>query len=1080
MLDDAVLIAETELLALRILRRALALTRTSERRRAERLSALLSDSAGRDFLLDLTDQVLRIRDPRRAAHRLRDLTKTSLPRSLSLLDRFGLTVLGRIAPVAPRTAERAVDWRIDRDISGVILPADDPDFADYVASARKAGFHLNINVLGEAILGDDEADARCAKVIDRITRSDVDYVSVKISALCANLDILAEGDSLLRVANRLRQVYRAAAQSNPQTFVNLDMEEYRDLELSLRAFMSVLNEPEFDHLDAGIALQAYIPDSHPALARVCLWANNRHARTGADIKVRLVKGANLAMERVDAELHGWPLATFRTKLDVDASYKLMLETALAAGASGGVRIGVASHNLFEISWALTLAAHLGALDRLDIEMLEGMAPPQARAVREVFGSLLLYAPIVDAAERDASIAYLSRRLDENSSTDNFLRSLFDITPASPAWDHEADRFRKSVAARHELTTSTFRTQDRRRAPASTDELVFRNTPDTDFTTEANREWIAGELSLPRAVVSKEVETIAEVDAIVRRALVGQHSWSKSTWDERREVLRRVANLMEVERGRTLALMAATARKSVGEGDPEISEAVDFARYAAHLTHVHERLVAEGLAWSPHAVVVVAGPWNFPYAIPANGLVHALAAGGSAILKPAPETREVGALLVDQLIRAGVPEGVVQLACTPDNEIGLRLVTHPAVDHVVLTGSSETASMFMKWRPDLSLQAETSGKNAILITAAADLDQAIRDLVRSAFGHAGQKCSAASLAIVEASVYDDPGLANRLADAVRSLRVGDPRELATRVAPLIGPPSPTLARALTVLDEGETWLVEPHRVDGSADLWTPGVRMGVAPGSWFHLTECFGPVLGVIRATSLDDAIVIQNMPRFGLTGGLQSLDPAEIERWLDRVEVGNAYVNRHITGAIVQRQPFGGWKASSLGAGHKPGGPNHLHDYGTWTDEAPSRVGVTSSFHDAWRSHFSLANDPSALKSEINVLRYRPLSQVILLGASDTDIETALAASAITGVPLMIADEEASVFDPPPSRTSAPFVRVRATQGVSLEFLSRARDLGVVVDRAPLTGTGLVELPHWLLEQSVSRTMHRHGRLLAR
>lgn len=1079
--DDETLIDEAEALALRLLTRAEELTTRDERRSAARLSRLLADPSGRDLLLDLTDQVLRIREPRRAARRLRDLTRSSIPRSLSAFDRLGLALLGRLAPTAPRTAERAVDWRIDRDTSGVILPAEDPAFADYVRRRLEDGFRLNVNVLGESILGDEEADVRCAKVIERIRRPDVDYVSVKVSALCANLDVLAEQDSLGRIADRLSELYREAARTSPPTFVNLDMEEYRDLELSVRSFMDVLDGAEFASTAAGIVLQAYIPDSHEALDRLCHWANRRYANGGAGIKIRLVKGANLAMEQVDAELHDWPKATYRRKLDVDASYKRMLERAIELGDPGAVRIGVASHNLFEVAWAITVARHLGALDRLELEMLEGMAPPQARAVREEFGSLLLYAPVVEKSDRDASIAYLSRRLDENSSSDNFLSSLFDITPGSAAWELEAQRFRTSVGTRHGVGTSTFRLQDRSAPIApSSPEAPFSNSPDTDFTVRANRTWIAEALASTLTVEPPLVETAAGVDHCVSRAAAAQEQWRTSPWSERRAALTRAADLMEAERGSTLAAMAATAGKTISEGDPEVSEAIDFARYAAQLTRQHEDLSAGGLGWTPHPVVVVAGPWNFPYAIPASGIVHAIAAGCSVILKPAPETRSVAAILVDQLSRSGLPDGVVQLACTPDNEVGQHLITHPGVDFVMLTGSYETASMFLSWRPDLRLHAETSGKNALVITAAADIDQAIKDLIRSAFGHAGQKCSAASLAIVEASVYDDPSFARRLADAVRSLTVGSPQDPATRVGPLIGPPGAALERALTTLEAGERWLVQPRSINSDSTSWTPGVRMGVKPGSWFHLTECFGPVLGVMRADSLDHAISLQNAPAYGLTGGLHSLDPLEIERWLAGVDVGNAYVNRHITGAVVKRQPFGGWKASSIGPGHKPGGPSHLHDYGIWTDPGRDPSRAAASFDAAWSAHFSRSNDPTGLACEINALRYRPLATVVLVGADDTDVAIARAAGRVTGVTVVVAPDEAAAVTALESAVAPNLLRVRAPQGASAGLLAAAHDRGVVVDQAPMTGAGATELPHWLLEQSVSRTMHRYGRLLTR
>ena len=384
-------------------------------------------------------------------------------------------------------------------------------------------------------------------------------------------------------------------------------------------------------------------------------------------------------------------------------------------------------------------------------------------------------------------------------------------------------------------------------------------------------------------------------------------------------------------------MAGEAVKVAREGDPEVSEATDFAKYYGSVgLDVVEEQLAEGAPLRPRGVVVVASPWNFPYAIPAGGVLAALAAGNAVILKPPPETRRTARHLVEQLHRGGVPHDVVQFVACPDNEIGQRLITHPDVDSVALTGAYETAQMFRSWKPAMHLFAETSGKNAIVITEAADLDLAVRDLVRSAFGHAGQKCSASSLAIVEAPLYDDPGFMERLADATRSLAVGPPSELGSIVGPLIGPPSDKLQRGLTRLDPGERWLVEPR--DLGNNLWTPGVRVGVQPGSFFHVTECFGPVLGVMRATDLDHAIALQNGNPFGLTGGIHSLDDAEIDRWLEGVQVGNAYVNRGITGAVVQRQPFGGWKRSAVGCAPKAGGPDYVAEMVTAEPRAVDSV----------------------------------------------------------------------------------------------------------------------------------------------
>lgn len=1070
---------EAERRARALLTRALATTSRAERRRSRRLGRLLADDAGRDLLLDLTDQVLRIRDRKRAARRLHDLVRSGVPRSLGLIDGAGLRMLGVVAPLAPRVAEWAVDWRVGNETQGVILPAEDAPFGRYIKQRTREGFDININVLGEAILGDDEADARFTMVADRIRRPDVNYVSIKISALCANLDVLAWDDSLERITDRLSALYRVAVEND--AFVNLDMEEHRDLDLSVEAFIRVLDAPEFFNYRAGIVLQAYIPDSHDALKRLCDWANKRVSRGGAGIKIRLVKGANLAMEQVEAEQRDWPQAPYYSKADVDASYKLLLRNALAWSQPGAVRLGIASHNLFDVAWALTLRDSLEDPSRIEIEMLEGMAPAQSRAVREEAGSLLLYSPVVEKRDRDASIAYLSRRLDENSGPENFLRALFDLTPASPQWQAEIDRFYVSLDRADDVETTSHRVQDRR-----TESLTFPTdgsfacVADTDFTTPGNRQWAEMIAKTPKPDDPPLITTVTEVDEIIDRAQRAQGQWQQTTWQERRDVLARIATEFAARRGEFLSVMATTTGKTLREGDPEVSEAIDFTTYAAHLTLAQEQRTSS-LEWNPHAVTLVAGPWNFPFAIPTAGLVHALAAGGAAILKPAPEARAVGAAIIAAMEAAGVPTGLVQLACTPDDAVGQHLVTHAGVDQVILTGSIQTAELFQGWRPDLALRAETSGKNALIITAAADLDLAIKDLVRSAFGHAGQKCSAASLAIVEASVYDDPSFRMRLADAVRSMRAGDACDPATIIGPIINEPQGNLLRALTTLEPGESWLVEPRRIkdaDSGGTVWSPGVRWNVQPHSWFHLTECFGPVLGIMRADDLTHALTLQNATDYGLTGGLHSLDPAEIDFWLQRVQVGNAYVNRHITGAIVQRQPFGGWKASSIGGGAKPGGPGYLDTFGVWRDPSLNADTARDSLRSAWSTYFAVDHDPTGLRSEHNILRYHPLTAVIVRaadGTTDTERAILTEASRLSGTPLIWSTAGDGIED---RLAELSVERIRLLGTPELSLLTAANRTGIAVDTAPVTGDGRTELAHWVKEQSISITRHRHGRLL--
>ncbi|HSJ28234.1 MAG TPA: bifunctional proline dehydrogenase/L-glutamate gamma-semialdehyde dehydrogenase, partial [Acidimicrobiia bacterium] len=1000
-----------------------------------------------------------------------------------------------------------------RALIGHLIADAEPDrLTRHLAAARTAGNDLNVNLLGEAVLGEGEATRRLDATIALLERPDVDYVSVKISSIVAELNLWAFDHTVDLIEERLRLLFRVATRSDTPKFVNLDMEEYEDLDLTLTAFMRLLDEDEFSRLDAGIVLQTYLPDAFDALRRLTEWANDRYHRSGGEVKVRLVKGANLAMERVAAEIHGWRQAPYGSKEETDANYKRCLDWALTPERLAGMRIGVASHNLFDVAWSLLLAAHRAVADRVDFEMLQGMAPSEAEIVRQAAGSLRLYTPVVARSDFDTAISYLFRRLEENSDPENFISVLFDLDPHGPAFADQESRFRRSLALRHHVSTSPRRDQDRTVPPGATDvDRPFANTPDTDPAVPANRRWAAAVYASEAVPIRTPMTTEpTTVDAAVETARRAQQHWERWAPADRRRVLLAVGDTLESRRAELVGTMIHEASKTIAQADPEVSEAVDFARYYAD--RIPDLDSVEGQRFSPLGVVAVVPPWNFPVAIPAGGVLAALAAGNGVIFKPAPEVPRCAEVVTEAINDAGIPAGLVQFLRVPDDDVGRHLVTHPGVDAVILTGSYDTASLFKRWKPALRLFAETSGKNAIVVTPNADLDLAAADVVASAFGHAGQKCSAASLAILVGSVYESDRFRRQLVDAARSLVVGFATDPATDLAPLAAPMSDRLERAFTVLDPGERWLLEPRHLGGRT--WTPGIKEGVRPNSWFHQTECFGPVLGLMSATDLDEALELQNGVEYGLTAGIHSLDVAEIERWTDAVEAGNAYVNRHITGAIVRRQPFGGWKRSSVGPGAKAGGPNYVAQFGRWHDhgdvfhqiaDISSPVRDVVSHFDSdwlraavatdefwWRTEFAAAHDPSGLQVESNVFRYRPRPVVLIRAPEGVDpVATARVAAAgiRAGTPVRV-----SSAVPLPPLGLPVVVESDAAFAASLVSLSgfRVRHIGPAPDALHaaaweadvdlLDGTvlrnGRLEMLAFLREQAVSRTRHRFGNVL--
>ncbi len=1053
-----------------------------QRKRSDRLRLLVRNPRAKAFALALSDELMRIPDDRRAARRFARLVRQSDVSGFPWSDRVLLRASAAGAERAPWLVTPLVRSRVRAESEGVILDSSDPAFSRHLALRRSEGMRLNVNVLGEAILGAEEARARLEQVLDRLRHPDVDYVSVKISAIAPTVSSLAFAATVTDVADRLRVLYRACQAVTPAKFVNLDMEEYRDLSLTAAAFTAVLGEQEFMSLEAGIALQAYLPDTHRVASDVVAWARRRRARGGAPVKIRLVKGANLAMERVESELRGWPAAPYADKADVDASYKRLLDMLLEPVNDDAIRVGLASHNLFDVAWGLMLRDELrarGAEGRLEIEMLEGMAPSQSSVASVLAGGMLLYAPVASRDDFPAAVAYLVRRLDENTLPENFLTHVPTMRAGDDRFDAEARRFREAVARRSSVSTRLRRRQDRSRPVSeTTPERPFWNEPDTDFALAPNRAWIEDHLARPARVAPLGESDMADIERAVETARSARADWLRESLLGRAELLNRVGDRVCANRGELISAMAVHNGKTVPEADTEVSEAADLARYYARRLLELDTHRASPV---PRGTIVVAPPWNFPVAIPLGGVIAALAAGSTVILKPAPEAVDLGWMVASLCWEAGIPEHVVQVVRCPDNDIGRRLITHPDVNGVILTGSADTARRFLSWRPDLRLHGETSGKNAMVITSTADVDLAIRDLVRSAFGHAGQKCSAASLAIVEARLHDDPRFLARLADATSTLRVGAANDLSTDLSPVIGPPSGPLAQALTELGEGEHWLVEPRSMSSDGRLWSPGVRLGVRPGSWFHRTECFGPVLGVMRADDLRHAVALQNGVDFGLTAGLHALDPDEITYWLDHVEAGNLYVNRTTTGAIVRRQPFGGWKRSVVGPTAKAGGPNYVTRLVDWRDDGRQPLDeAAASFADWMVAEGDAEADPSGLRAERNIFRYRPLGRGVALRVADDATSRAHGIARLAAVATRArvwvsspADEDEAAFAERLRRDPVDRVRTIGTVGDGLRAAVHA--LMIPLDEAEPVADAAIELPRWLHEQAVSVTAHRHG-----
>ncbi len=1065
-------------LARQLQTRATALQTPAERRQQSELDRLIQSPRDKATLIELTDQAFRSRLPHRSADQLiHILDVQGVPRFFSAMDRALLKGFQSFGAFLPGVAMPFVKEKMQHETANVVLPAEEEVLGGYLHQRWQEGVRMNVNFLGEALLGEKEAQRRLESYLAALARPEIEVVSVKISTLYSQISALAREHTIEVLCDRLELLYRAAAKgrfkhrdgTEVPKFVYLDMEEYRDKEITAEVFMRTLDRPGLEHVCAGIALQAYLPDSFSTQQRITEWARRRVADGGAAVVIRLVKGANMEMERVEASLRGWPQAPFQEKIDTDANYARMLQFGMRPENLAAVRLGIASHNMFTLAYGLILAERAGLLDRVQFEMLEGMANHQRRALFELTQNMLLYAPACRQEEFIHAIGYLVRRLDENTGPDNFLRHAFSVRVDSPQWQSLEAGFIDSFARLDSLATQPRRKQNRAstnppdlRPPTS--DLSLTNEPDTDWSLPQNGQWAESiveqwrprhgeqaanvplvlegneitadrkpqesiDPSRPDTVVARyQLANSADVPRAVACANSDPDGWRSRSSRGRTEILFRVAEELSVARGELIGVMLAEGGKTIAESDPEISEAIDFCRFYAQSAETFFDL--PGLDPQGQGVVVVVSPWNFPLAIPCGGVAAALAAGNTVILKPASDTVLTAYRLCQCFWKAGVPKTALQFMPCSGATVGQQLVSHDDVDAVILTGGTETALAMLAAKPTIRLLAETGGKNATIVTALADRDLAIKNVLHSAFSHSGQKCSATSLLILEEEVYHDDAFRNALCDAVESLHVGSSWQLHTRIGPLIRPPGGDLERALKELEPGESWAVMPRlHVDGNPHLIGPGVKWGVQPNSVTHCTEFFGPLLGVMSARDLHTAIDLVNATGYGLTSGLESLDDREQELWQQGIRAGNLYINRSTTGAIVLRQPFGGMGKSAVGPGIKAGGPNYVaalmhfdgkidptacqSDQQTEKDlgdtglddfcealriaverghlderECEEIVAAAQSCETWMAQQFDHSHDPCQLVGEDNHLRYLPIQEVYVRGhASDSTFD---------------------------------------------------------------------------------------------
>ena len=1122
------------------------LTKT-EKEEQHMYGTMVTTPSDKKFIVRMLDETSQVRDTQKLARRVKDLIdQYGIPHFLNKTDHALFWMYQKFAylPLFNWVAVPIIKWRLRRDTSRVIINAARPNLTNHLATRFKEDIGQNVNLLGEVVLGNGEADKRYYSYLEALKEPDINYISVKISGIYAQTHALNYKECFPELIRRMSELYQAAI-DNPYItpegvtrpkFINLDMEEYKDAHLTMKLFKEVLSLPQFKNYEAGIVVQAYLPDAWDFQSELLEFAHKRVAEGGSPIKMRIVKGCNLDMENIVSDLRGWPNPVRSNKTEVDANYLHIIERGLKPENAKVLHIGMASHNLFTISYAYLLTEmYHTPKDCFCFEMLEGMANHVWRAQKKLGNHVILYTPVVKKEHFLNAISYLVRRMDENTAPDNFLTHSFSLKPDTKEWKELEQQFIDAYNMKDNITHTPTRTQDRNKpyvGQEPQDEMI--NEPDTDFDRFCNQEWVekifakwksngqmTGEKSawgdwkpgdvLPTQIGnelvynddkvkyfdrSQEGDVLvcemsradkAQAEKILQIAEADAGGWRNTTIEERHRIMYKAANILGEMRGDLNGSMCAITGKTIEEADVEVSEGIDYCRF--YTTTMKKFAALDDIEMKAKGTVLVLSPWNFPCAIPCGGVVAALASGNTCILKPATVAAPVAWLFAKAFWEAGVPKEALQVVIT-NREATPLLTSSPVVKHIILTGGTETAQSIAHANPRKPLSAETGGKNVMILSAKGDRDHAIMNACRSAFGNAGQKCSACSLLLVERSVYDNPEFFEKLTDCASSLKVGGVWNAGNIVGPMITNKNDKLEQAFK-LEPGERWLIAPEFVDEKKYIMKPTVKVDVKPESFTFRTELFAPLLAVAPYDTLEQAVELVNGLDYGLTSGLQSLDEQEQRYWKNHIQAGNLYINRGITGAVVNRQPFGGMKLSAFGPGLKAGGPNYCAQFMTITDKAGSTTDYKKSYADWYEKEFKHArNIQPKIRGEQNVFRYLPLKNMVLRLFGDETLEQVqmvqLAAKTV-GTPLTIsADADHPLVKDLKDvkiegitafcNSMKQFERVRTiSKNIPDEVFQAAAFCDKYIAQAAPVRNGRIELAHYIKEQSISNEYHRYG-----
>lgn len=885
--------------------------------------------------------------------------------------KWGAGALG--SGLAGKLAAGLVAKTIRSNIEGMakqfIIGENTSDAIKNLKKIRKDGFAFTVDILGEAAVSEIESEAylqEYLKLLSAISSeyakwpalggSDLDWghaprvnVSVKPTALFSQASPRDFEGSVRGIVKRLEPILRKVRAMNG--FLRIDMEQYKFKDITLEVYRRLRDSDEFrDYPHLGIVLQAYLKDTDQDLAGLLGWAKAKKL----PISVRLVKGAYWDSETVIAKQNGWDIPVWTIKAESDAAYER--QARLILENHDICHFGCASHNIRTISAIMEIAKALDVPEtRYEFQVLYGMAEPVRKGLLNVAKRVRLYAPYGDLLP---GMAYLVRRLLENTANESFLRQSF-------AEEAEVGRLLENpiMTAERERSQRPVKT-----ASESTGLSRFENEPFSDFTKAEIRDAFVKAVhdvraqlgrEYPLIIGGKEVRTAdtlqsvnpanpsevvgticqastKEIDLAIEAAKIAAPAWKALSPEDRAGYLLKAAKIARDEIHTLSAWQTLEVGKQFDQAQADVAEAIDFMEYYAREMIRLGKSQRMGrtpgemsqLMYQPKGIAAVIAPWNFPLAISCGMSAAAIVAGNPVLYKPAGPSSVIGFTLAEIFRKAGLPAGVFNYVPGRGSVMGDYLVEHPDIALIAFTGSMEVghriinkASVVHPGQKQIKrVIAELGGKNAIIIDDDADLDEAIREVLHSAFAFQGQKCSACSRVIVVEPIYAK--FIERLVEGAKSIAIGPAEDPTYFMGPVVDDKALANTKNYIAIAKSEGKLLYESAVPATGYYAPLTIVEGVTPAHRIAQEEVFGPVLAVMKAKNFAQALEWANSTRYSLTGAVFSRSPRHLDKARAEFNVGNLYLNRGSTGALVERHPFGGFNMS--GVGSKAGGPDYL------------------------------------------------------------------------------------------------------------------------------------------------------------